>query len=69
MSTSTTAAAAAPFTADGRFVMRTKPQPLDHKLWKNALEVRINQIDYSKDIKFCAALVTEIPFSIFSMSL
>jgi hypothetical protein len=36
---STTAAAASPVGPDGKFIMKTKPKPLDHKLWKNALEV------------------------------
>ncbi len=29
----------APFTADGKYFMKTKPHALDHKLWKNGLEV------------------------------
>ena len=35
----TTAAAASPVGPDGKFIMKTKPKALDHKLWKNALEV------------------------------
>jgi hypothetical protein len=34
-----TAAAASPVGSDGRFIMKNKPKALDHKLWKNALEV------------------------------
>ena len=36
----TTAAAASPVRPDGKYIMKTKPKALDHKLWKNALEVR-----------------------------
>ena len=32
---------AAATDAPARFQLKSKPQALDHKLWKNALEVRI----------------------------
>lgn len=28
-------------TSEGRFKLKTTPKALDHKLWKNAIEVRI----------------------------
>ena len=39
---------ASPVGPDGKFVMKTKPKPLDHKLWKNGLEVST----YAKSFMF-----------------
>jgi len=43
---------ASPVGPDGKYFMKAKPQALDHKLWKNGLEVSLSLIQCGKRMCF-----------------